>query len=171
MNFVLAAPLFGSPGFLVSASPHASQIGWSVLLGVALGALSVGIAVTICLLVRDRAPALTLWLLALATASLAAAVAEQISVLSMLSLSEAYANAPTAEQGGFQGLRTVVASARNWSHYIGLCIAGSTIFVMYATLYRAALVPRALAAFGHDDFPCADEISGNAADAGKFESA
>ena len=145
VNFVLAAPLFGSPGFLVSAATHASQIVWSVLLGLALGALTVGIAVTICLLVRNHAPALALLLLALATASLAAVVAEQISVMSMLSLSEAYANAPAADQGSFEGLRMVVASARNWSHYIGLAIAGSTIFVMYATLYRTVFVPRAIA--------------------------
>ena len=33
-------------------------------------------------------------------------------------------------------------------HFIGLSIAGLTVLVQYATLYRGALVPRALAAFG-----------------------
>ena len=42
----------------------------------------------------------------------------------------------------------VVSSARNWSHFIGLIVNGSTIFVLYTTLYRFALIPRALAAFG-----------------------
>jgi hypothetical protein len=41
-----------------------------------------------------------------------------------------------------------VASARNWAHFIGLVIAGCTLFVFYAVLYRFALVPRLLAAFG-----------------------
>ena len=68
--------------------------------------------------------------------------------MSMLSLSEAYAKVPAAEQGGFQGLRIVVAASRNWSHYLGLVVTGGMILVFYATLYRTVLVPRALAAFG-----------------------
>ncbi|MEP6998310.1 MAG: DUF4386 domain-containing protein, partial [Betaproteobacteria bacterium] len=92
--------------------------------------------------------ALALSFVALASVSLAVAAVEQISVMSMLSLSEAYAKASAAEQGPFQALRLVVASSRNWSHYIGLIFAGSTIFVLYTVLYRFALVPRVLAAFG-----------------------
>jgi hypothetical protein len=148
VNLVLTAPLFGSPGFLVSASAHTGQIALSALCGVGIGALSLGIAITIILAVRERAGAFALWLFALATASFAAAVVEQMNVMSMLSLSQAYAKAPVAEHEGFQGLRMVVAASRNWSHYLGLVVAGATILVLYATLYRTRLVPRALAAFG-----------------------
>ena len=148
VNFVLAAPLFGSPGFLVSASAHASQIALSAILGVIVGMISVGIAVTMFLVTHEHARALTLWLLALATACLVANVVEQMNVMSMLSLSEAYVKAPVAEQAGFQGLRGVVAATRNWSHYLGLVIAGSMLLAFYATLYRTALVPRAFAMFG-----------------------
>src|SRR2546429_9818329 len=45
VNFVLAAPLFGSPGFLVNAAPHSLQIALSVLLGIATGALALAMAV------------------------------------------------------------------------------------------------------------------------------
>jgi hypothetical protein len=148
VNFVLAAPLFGSPGFLVGASAHAGQIALSALCGIAVGAISLAVAVTLFPLARERAGALALWFFALATVGLAAAVIEQINVMSMLSLSEAYAMATAAEQGGFQGLRIVVAASRNWSHFLGLVVSGCTIFVFYLTLYRAALAPRALAAFG-----------------------
>jgi hypothetical protein len=148
VNFVLEAPLIGSPGFLVAASSHAGQIALAAVLGLALGALAVGIAVTIYPHARSHAPALSLWLLIFAAACLAAAVSEQISVMSMVSVSEAFAKAPATEQGGFLILRISAAATRNWSHYIGLSIAGLTILVQYATLYRGALVPRALAAFG-----------------------
>ena len=133
VNFVLAAPLFGSPGFLVNAAPHSVQIAVSVLLGLATGALSLAIAITVFPLFRRHALGLALWYVALAGVSLAAMVVEQISVMSMLSL---------------QGLRIVVASARNGAHYLGLIVAGSTIFVLYSALYRFALVPRSLAVFG-----------------------
>jgi hypothetical protein len=148
VNFVLAAPLFGSPGFLVNAAPHSVQIAVSVLLGLATGALSLAIAITVFPIFRRHALGLALWYVALAGVGLAAMVVEQISVMSMLSLSEAYNSATVAERETFQGLRIVVASARNGAHYLGLIVAGSTIFVLYSALYRLALVPLTLAAFG-----------------------
>ncbi len=148
VNFVLTAPLFGSPGFLTGAASHAPQIALSVLLGLATGAISLGIAITAFPHFQQRSQAMALWFVALAVVSFAAAVVEQTRVMSMLSLSEAYAQAGAPEGELFQALRGVVASARNWAHFVGLIIAGSGIFVLYATLYRFALVPRALAAFG-----------------------
>ncbi len=148
VNFVLTAPLFGSPGFLVNAAPHSLQIALSVLLGLATGALSVAIAIKAFPLFRRYDDALALSFVALASVGLAVAAVEQINVMSMLSLSEAYTRASAADREPFQALRIVVASARNWSHYIGLIFGGSTIFVLYTGLYRFALVPRALAAFG-----------------------
>ena len=79
----------------------------------------------------------------------AAVYSVQVSVAaSLLSLSQAYAKADSADSELFQALRVVVASARNWAHYIGLIVAGSMVFVLYAVLCRFTLVPRALAAFG-----------------------
>jgi hypothetical protein len=148
VNFVLAAPLFGPPGFLINAAPHSLQIAASVVLGLATGALSLAIAITVFPLFRQHGLQLALWFVALAGVSLAAMVVEQISVMSMLWLSEAYASASVAGRDTFEGLRIVVASARNGAHYIGLVVAGSTIFALYNALYRFGLVPRPLAAFG-----------------------
>jgi hypothetical protein len=60
VNFVLAAPLFGSPGFLVNAAPHSLQIALSVLLGLVTGALSLAIAITAFPII-PYALALALW--------------------------------------------------------------------------------------------------------------
>jgi hypothetical protein len=148
INFVLEAPLFGAPGFLVNAAPHASRIALSAVLGLAAGALALGIAITAYPVFRQYSQAMALWFVALSVAGLSVAAVENMNVMSMLSLSLEYAKANAAAQDQLQALRVVVASSRNWAHYIGLIIAGSTIFVMYAVLYRFALVPRALAAFG-----------------------
>jgi hypothetical protein len=148
VNFVLTAPLFGAPGFLVNAAAHPLQLGLSVLLGLVIGALSLGIAIAAFPIFRQHSQAMALWLVALAAVSLSMSVVENINVMSMLSLSKAYVKANGAERELFQTLRVVVASSRNWAHYIGLIVAGSTLFVLYAVLYRFALVPRALAAFG-----------------------
>jgi hypothetical protein len=148
VNFVLTAPLFGEPGFLVNAAAYPRQIGVSVLLGLALGALAVAIAITAFPILRPHSPALALWFFALAVVSLSLAAIEQMNVMSMLSLSEAYAKASAADRAPFQALRGVVASARNWPHFLGRIFDGLTIFVLYLALFRSALAPRALAAFG-----------------------
>ena len=148
VNFVLQAPLFAAPGFLVNAATHSLQISLSVLLGLATGALSVGIAITAYPVFRQYTQAMALWFIALAVVGLAVTTGENIGVRSMLSLSDAYAKASAADRNQFEALRVVVASARNWAHYMGLVVAGCTVFVLYAVLYRFALVPRALAAFG-----------------------
>ena len=148
INFGLEAPLFGAPGFLVNAAAHGSQIALAAILGLAAGALSLGIAITAYPVFRQYSQAMALWFVALSVASVSAAAVENMNVMSMLSLSQEYAKAGAAAQDQLQAVRVVVASARNWAHFIDLLIAGCTIFVMYAVLYRFALFPRALAAFG-----------------------
>ncbi|TMH29482.1 MAG: DUF4386 domain-containing protein [Betaproteobacteria bacterium] len=148
VNFVLTAPLFGAPGFLVSAAAHSEQIAVSVLLGLGVGGTALAIAIVAFPIFGQHSQALALWFVALAVVSLSVAAVENMSVMSMLSLSEAYAKASAAQRDQFEVLRVVVASARNWAHYIGLIFGGSTLLVLYALLYLFALVPRALAAFG-----------------------
>jgi len=91
---------------------------------------------------------MALWLLALATAAFALSAVENSHVMSLLSLSEAYAKANDADRAIFQALRGVVASSRNWAHYLGLIVAGCTLFVLYGALLRFKLVTRILAALG-----------------------
>jgi hypothetical protein len=147
-NFVLQGPVFGAPGFLVNAAAHPTAMGLSALLGIAAGLLSVGIAIVAFPVLRRINPTLMLWFLALSVVGLSISVVENINVMSLLSLSEAYAKASAAERSFFPSLRVVVASARNWAHYLELIVSGSTLLVLYTALYRYALVPRALAAFG-----------------------
>jgi len=148
VNFVLEGPLFGTPGFLVNAAHYSHQIGLAALLGVITEALWVGIAVTAFPLFSQRSQALTLWFTALAVALFALSVVENAAVMSMVSLSEAYAKASPVERGQLETIRVVVASMRNWPHFMCRMIDGCTIFVFYAVLFRTLLIPRVLAGFG-----------------------
>jgi hypothetical protein len=148
VNFALEAPLFGAPGFLVKAGSHSQQLGLAVLLGLATEALWVGIAITAFPVFAQRSQTMALWFIALAVVVLAVAVVENAAVMSMVSLSEAYTKASVAEREQIQIFKIVVASARNWAHYMARIFDGGTIFVFYLTLFRFALVPRALAGFG-----------------------
>lgn len=147
-NFVLTAPLFGEPGFLGAAHGHSSQIGMSALLGIAMGLVSVGIAALVYPIFRRHSQTLGLFYFALAIAGFALTVVENASVMSMLSLSEAYAKAGTAQQELYEGLRGVVASWRNWVHFTGMTLSSCIMFVFYLAMYRFEFVPRLISMFG-----------------------
>lgn len=148
VNSVLEAPLFGTPGFLVNAAPHSRQIALAVVLGLVTEALWVGVAVTAFPIFWQRARAMALWFVALAVVTLAVDVVENSAVMSMVSLSEAYTKASAVDRGQLRSVRLIVASARNWAHCLGRICDGATILVLYAALYRFALVPRVIAGFG-----------------------
>ncbi len=147
-NFVLTAPLFGEPGFLVNAAGHSSQIALSAIVGVAMGLVSMGVASLLYPVFRQRSQSLGLFYFALVVAGFALTVVENISVMSMLSLSQAYAEAGGAQPELYEGLRIVVKSTRNWTHYISLIVSGCTLFAFYVAMYRFKLIPRLLSTVG-----------------------
>ena len=108
----------------------------------------VGIAIIAFPVFYRHSRTMTLWFGALAMVVLAVAVAENAAVMSMVSLSQAYARASAADRGQLETIRVVVASARNWPHSLARMLDGCTIFAFYAILYQSAVVPRVLATFG-----------------------
>src|SRR5262249_29069011 len=73
---------------------------------------------------------------------------ESMGLMSMVSLSQAYAKGTAIEREQLQVARVIVASSRNWAHYLARILDGVALLVFYAALYRFALIPRALAGFG-----------------------
>ena len=146
-NFVLLQPGTAPPGFLVNAAPHATSVGAAALLGMAAGGMSLAIAITLAPILWRLSERMTLTVIALSTVALSLAVVESARVMSMLSLSQAFAATNGADPAAFAGLRGVVAAARNWAHFTHLIVGGSTFVALFATLYRFALIPRLLAGF------------------------
>jgi hypothetical protein len=148
VNFGLEAPLFDPPGFLTNAALHAPQLGLAAIVALVVEALWMGIAVTVFPFAFARARTLTLWLVALAGVCLAVAIFENAGVMSMVSLSEAYAKANAAQRTQLEAVRVAVAAWRNWAHFLARMLDGCTTFVLMAVFYRCALIARALAACG-----------------------
>ncbi len=146
--FVLLERVRRPAGFLASAAGSSVQVRAAVLLLFVGSAVAVGIAIAALPVFRRYSSAMVLWLLALAVAGFSLQAVDNGALLSMLSLSQEYANAGAAKAELFQALAVVVGSARRWAHYTYLLVVGSWIFLLYSLLYRFRLVPRALAAFG-----------------------
>jgi hypothetical protein len=148
-NFALLDPAFeGAGGFLVNAAPHATALSSAALLALALAVNSAGVAVVLWPVVRPRSERMALLLALLAAAGIALSGFENASLLSMLSLSQAYAAAGTPDEALYQALREVVGTHRNWAHLVHLLFGGSALLAMYAALFRFRLVPAWLAGFG-----------------------
>jgi Domain of unknown function (DUF4386) len=52
------------------------------------------------------------------------------------------------ERAQLETARVVVASGRNWAHYMARMTDGLAILVFYAAVYRLAVIPRVLGGFG-----------------------
>jgi hypothetical protein len=146
--FVLLLPLTtGSQGHLGDAAGAASRIKLGVLLLFANCALTVGISIAAFRVIRQCSEAMALWLLAVSVIMFSAQAVDNVHVLSMVSLSQEYINAGGADERHVT-LATMVGSTRRWAHLTELLVIDWWIFLFYGVLYRFALVPRALGAFG-----------------------
>ena len=146
--FILLLPLIAPPGFLANGAGIPNQVRAAVLLLFVGSAIAIAIACTAWSVFRQYSSPMALWLLAFAVASFSLQAIDNAHLLSMLSLSQEYANAGANKADLFQSLALVVGSARKWSHYSFLLVVGSWIFLLCSLLYRFRLVPRTLAAFG-----------------------
>src|SRR6266705_1963198 len=146
--FVLLHPLTKGPrDYLANAAGASFQIKVAVFLLFANCALTIGITIAAWPIFRKYSEALTLWLLAASVIMFLMQAVDNAHILSMLSLSQQYAQAGGSDEL-FQTLAVVVGSTRRWVHFTELLVIDCWIFLLYSILYRFAVVPRALAVFG-----------------------
>jgi len=146
--FIMLERVRGAEGLLANAAGSPFQVHIAVLLLFVGSALAVGIAITALRVFREHNETMAFWLLALATAGFALQAVDNGAILSILSLSQEYAQAGVAKSELFQSLGLVAGAARKWAHYSYLLVAVSWIFLLYSMLFRFRLIPRALAALG-----------------------
>lgn len=147
-NFTLMNPVVAPPGFLVNAAAHPLNLPFAVMIAFALCIVSVAIAAVAWPLFRRVAPSLSLAFVVFTAAGVATSLVECMSMMSMQSLSLAFAEAAGADPALYDGLRIVVGKARNWAHWTNLMTGGVALFTMFLLMYRARLVPRAICALG-----------------------
>ena len=146
--FILMLPLTrGTSEFLANAAEISFQIKVAVFLLFANCALTIGISIAAFPVLRQYSHSMALLLLAVSVIMFSLQAVDNAHILSMLSLSQQYAQAGGPDEL-FQTLAAVLGSTRRWAHYSELLVIDAWIFVLYSLLYRFALVPRALAAFG-----------------------
>jgi hypothetical protein len=147
--YVLLRPLTGAPaGFLEIAAGMGGVLRLNVLVLFVGGALSVAIAIGAWHAIHARSHVFALWVLTLAVANFTLQIVENTHWLSMLSVSEAYAQAPSADVVPLRSVAVAVRAAWKWAHYSHIFVVVAWLFTLHAALWRCALVPRGLAIGG-----------------------
>lgn len=148
LPFILLQPLNSPPGFLTNAATMPNQVRTAVMMLFVGAAMPIGIMCVALPLFQRYSSAAAYWLLALGVASFVLQAADNAHLLSMLSLSRAFAEAAPADARVFQIAGTSLGAIRKWSHYSFLLSIGCWIFLLYGFLYWFRLVPRWLAGTG-----------------------
>lgn len=147
--YVTLQPLMASPAaFLEVAARMSTLVRLSVLQLVVGAALSVGISIVAFTVVRERARGMGLWVMALALANFILQLVENSHWLTMLSVSQTYAEAGPSRADQFQALGVAIRSAWKWAHYSHIFIVVAWLFTLFLLFFRTAIVQRALSAVG-----------------------
>ena len=146
--FVLLLPIATPPGaFLAGAAASSARIQAGVLLLLVNGAVTIGISTAAFAVLRRASEPLALWLLVLAGLMVGVQVVDNVHILSMLSLSRAYAAAGAASDA-LREVAVAVGTTRRWAHLSELLVVDAWILVFYLGLIRAGALPRLLGALG-----------------------
>jgi hypothetical protein len=122
--FILVLPLVPPRSFLDNAAAMANQVRSAVMLLFGGSALTIGISLAALRVLRQYSSAAAYWLPALAVASFVLQAADNAHLLSMLSLSQAYAAAGLPDTQLFRTAEVAVGALRKWSHYSFLLVVG-----------------------------------------------
>ena len=149
VNVALLGPVISQPpGWIVNAAAQPLTVSMAVLLALVADAIWLAIAVVAYPLFARASLRTAVAFVALTSIALALSAVENSQLLTLRSLSQAYAEAGAADREPFETLRVLFGSARNWAHYTHLMITGISILAFFVALFRFFLVPRALALFG-----------------------
>lgn len=129
-----------------SAIVNAAQVRLAVMLLFVGGALTIAIAITGWAMFREGSFPLAVWLLALAVTNFALQCVENAAWMSLLTFSQEFAKANAGDASLFHVTGIAVRMIWKWVHYTHLLIMVSWLFMLGVMLWRAAVVPRALAA-------------------------
>lgn len=146
--FMLLQRLTLPPGFLETGAGMSTEVRVAVFLLFIGSAMPIAIACAGWQVFRNHSPAMALSLIVLAAASFTLQALDNAHLLTMLSLSQAYAKAAAAKLDMFQGLAVMVGPLRKWTHYSFLLVVVSWMFLLFTFLFRFRLVPRVLGALG-----------------------
>ncbi|MEH6535903.1 MAG: DUF4386 domain-containing protein [Psychroserpens sp.] len=144
----LQGPVLFSDDFLTTTSANSNEIIISTLLLFFSGITSVVIAAILLPIFKKFSITLAFLYLAFSILSFIAMSIDNISVLSMLELSQEYTKNGTNNSDILNTLGNVFYKKHWWTHYLSLLISCFPIFILYYTLHMSKLIPKIISVIG-----------------------
>ncbi|MGB7200819.1 MAG: DUF4386 domain-containing protein [Pyrinomonadaceae bacterium] len=147
--FVLMRALNGGyPDFLEAAAASGGQIRAGMGLAFVGAALTLFLGVKMFSVLKRHSNGAALWFLGVCAIGCGIDAVHSGSVLSMLSVSERFANSGGADAAIYQAWGAAAASMRRSLHVVQLVAIGAWMMTFYVSLLRFRLVPRPLSTLG-----------------------
>jgi len=143
---VLQGPVLFSDDFLTTTSEHSNQIISSTLLGIIGGLATIVIATLLLPIFKRHSYYVAFLYLAFCILNFIALMLDNVSVISMLELSNDYLS--NGDSNTLQAMGNLVYEKHHWTHYMYLLISCFPVFVLYYGFYISKIVPRMISIFG-----------------------
>jgi hypothetical protein len=144
----LQGPVLFSDDFLTTTSANSNEIIISTLLLFLSGITSVVIAAILLPILKKYSITLAFLYLAFSILSFIAISIDNISVLSLLELSQEYTKNGTDNSDILNTLGNVFYKKHWWTHYLSLLISCFPVFILYYILYVSKLIPKVISIVG-----------------------
>lgn len=144
----LQGPILFSDDFLTTTSANSNEIIISTLLLFLSGIISVVIAAILLPIFKKHNITLAFIYLAFCILSFIAISIDNITVLSILELSQEYIKNGSDNSDILNTLGNVFYKTHWWSHYLSLLISCFPAFILYYTLYVSKLIPKIISIIG-----------------------
>ena len=148
VNFSLLQPLNGEPGFLVAGAASSTRFGLVTLLALVTASFNLIIGAIGYRIFSRHSPLLSLLVVAFPAVSLALTGVEYAHVMELVSYSQYYQSASSADQALLESFRAAITAGRNWAHLMAIGFSGFSLFLFYLMLFRSSRTPRLLMGFG-----------------------
>ena len=145
---ILQGPVLFSDVFLTTTSANSNEIIISTLLLFFSGITSVVIAAILLPIFKKYSITLAFLYLSFSIISVIAISSDNISVLSLLELSQEYTKNGTDNSDILTTLGNVFYKKHWWTHYMSLLISCFPVFILYYTLYLSKLIPKIISIVG-----------------------
>ena len=144
----LQGPVLFSDDFLTITSVNSNEIIISILLLFLSGITSVVIAAILVPIFKKYSITLAFLYLAFSILSFIAISIDNMSVLSILELSQEYTKNGTDNSDILNTLGSVFYKKHWWTHYLSLLISCFPVFILYYTLYLSKLILKIITIVG-----------------------
>ncbi|REE80987.1 uncharacterized protein DUF4386 [Paenibacillus taihuensis] len=142
-------PLLSGSDYLVNGAAHANQIIWGALMELILVISAVGTSVTLFPYLRRYNESIALSHLCFRFMEAAIIVVGIISMLSLLTISQAYVAAGSPDASTYQASGTLLKAVHDWTFLLGPNFMLGINTMMYSYIfYRTGLIPRFIPILG-----------------------